>query len=133
MSGEREQALYARWLSAGTHLGLLLLALAFLLYASGVLDPIVPFALLPEVWTLPVDRFVAATGWPTGWRWIGSLGRADCLSVASVAWLCAVTIACYARILAGLVRRGERLQAALALAQVLVLLAAASGIFAATR
>lgn len=133
MSGEREQALYARWLSAGTHFGLVVLAAAFLFYVAGLLDPVVPFDRLPEVWKLPVDQFVAATGWPSGWRWLGSLGRADCLSIAGIALLCAVTIACYARIVPGLLRRGERVQAALALAQILVLLAAASGIFAATH
>jgi len=133
VSAERDQALYGRWLSAGTHLGLAVLAVAFVLYAVGALDPVVPLDRLPEVWGLPVDRFVAATGWPTGWRWLGSLARADCLSVAGVALLCAVTIACYARILPGILRRGERVQAALALAQILVLLAAASGIFAAAH
>ena len=133
MNGAREQALYARWLGGGTHVGLLALAAAFILYATGALDPVVPFERLPAVWSLPVDRFVAATGWPSGWGWLALLGHADCLSVAGVAVLCAVTIACYARILPGLLRRGERAQAALAAAQILVLLAAASGVFAATH
>jgi hypothetical protein len=133
VKNEHEETAYGRWLSAGTHLGLLALVAAFLLYVSGVLDPLVPFDRLPSVWSLPVDRYVALTGWPTGWGWLGSLARADALSVGGVALLSAVTIACYARILPELLRRGERVQAALAVAQILVLLAAASGIFAATH
>lgn len=133
MSNEREQALYARWLGAGTHLGLLVLSVAFALYAAGALDAIVPLDRLPALWSLPVGGYVAATGWPSGWGWLEALGHADCLSVAGVALLSSVTIACYARILPELLRRGERVQAALAAAQIAVLLAAASGIFAAIR
>lgn len=133
MSDEHEQALYARWLSNGTHIGLFALSVAFILYVAGALDPIVSFDQLPAVWSLPVSRYVAVTGWPAGWGWLGSIGRADCLDVAGVAFLCAVTIACYARILPGLLRRGEHVQAALAVAQIVVLLAAASGIFAGAR
>jgi hypothetical protein len=133
VSAENEQALYARWLSGGTHLGLLALSVAFVLYVAGALDPVVPFDRLPAVWGLPVDRYLAATGWPSGWGWLASLGRADCLSLGGVALLCSVTIACYARILPELVRRGERVQAALAALQIAILLAAASGIFAAAH
>ena len=130
MSGEHEQALYARWLSAGTHIGLAVLAAGFILYVTGAFAPIVPFDRLPAVWSLPVDRYIALTGWPSGWGWLRSLGRADALSVGGVAVLSAVTIVCYARILPEFLRRGERVQAALALVQILVLLAAASGVFA---
>jgi hypothetical protein len=41
-----------------------------------------------------------------------------------------VTLICYLRVAPALLACGERVQAALALAQVLVLLAAASGLFA---
>jgi hypothetical protein len=77
---------------------------------------------------LPVDRFVAATGAPTGWAWLGYLGSGDYLNLVGVAMLGLVTVLCYARIVVPLLRSGERLYAALAIAQIVVLLIAASGL-----
>jgi hypothetical protein len=124
------EQIYARWLDLGTRISLAALAAAFLVYALGLAAPWVPFAELPAVWGLPVERYLALTGAPDGWGWIGLLKYGDYLNLAAVALLCLVTIACYLRVVPGLLARGERLQGALALAQIVVLLAAASGIFA---
>jgi hypothetical protein len=76
---------------------------------------------------------VAATGAPTGWSWLGRLRNADYANFLGIAMLCLVTIVCYVRVLPLLLRSGERMLAALALAQVLVLAAAASGLLAAAH
>ena len=124
------ERIYASWLDVGTKISLAALVVAFLVYVLGLAAPWVPFAELPAVWSLPVERYLALTASPDGWGWIGLLKYGDYLNLAGVALLGSVSVACYLRVLPALLARGERLQAALALAQIVVLLAAASGIFA---
>lgn len=98
-----------------------ILLATFAAYLLGVLDPLVPTAELVRLWSLPVDRYVAATGTPTGWGWLKMLGKGDYLNFIGIALLGTVTIVCYARIVPAL----PRLHAALAVIQIAVLLAAA--------
>jgi hypothetical protein len=122
------ELIYARWLAWGTRLALTVLVASFLAYAFGLVEPLVPPQELVRLWTLPVDHYLSATGAPTGWRWLRLLDKGDYLNFVGIALLALVTLVCYARIVPILVKSGERLHAALALAQVLVLLAAASGL-----
>jgi hypothetical protein len=64
---------------------------------------------------------------------MGRVGNGDYANMLGIAMLCLVTLVCYLRLLPMLVRRGERLLAAIALAQILVLVAAASGWLSATH
>jgi hypothetical protein len=126
--GTPEQKIYARWLDQGTRIGLVALIAAFLSYAFGLWDAFVPLGRLPALWSLPVDRYLALTGAPTGWGWLALLGRSDYLNQLAVAVLALITVICYLRIVPILWRRGERLHAGMAMAQVVVLIAAASGV-----
>lgn len=121
----REQQIYARWLEAGTRIGLGLLVATFTIYALALLDPLVSHQRLAELWTLSVDRYIAATGAPTGWNWLRFLGKGDYLNFVGIALLALVTVACYARLIAALMRDGLPLQAAVSALQIAVLLAAA--------
>jgi hypothetical protein len=127
---ERVQQLYARWLDGATRMAFAAVLLAFLTYVTGVLPPFVPLDALPALWGLPVDEYLQKTGDLPGWGWLRLLGFSDHLSLASVALIGLVTLLCYLRILPLLLRLGERLQAVLVLAQILVLLTAASGLLA---
>jgi len=126
----READLYARWLDVGVRLALAALVLGFGLYVFGVLEALVPPQELLRFWHLPAEHYVAATGAPTGWRWLAMLAKGDYLNFVGIALLAGITLACYARIIPPLAARGERLQAALAAAQLLVLVAALSGVLA---
>ena len=130
MAVPTEQQIYARWLERGVRTSLALLAAAFLTYAFGLLEPFVPHERLVVVWTLPLERYLALTGAPTGWGWLAVLDKGDALSLAGVMLLALVTLVCYLRLAVILVQRGDRLLGAVALAQVVVLIAAASGWFA---
>jgi len=123
-----DRLIYARWLGVGTRLALTLLIATFAVYALGLLEPLVPLHALPELWRLPVGEFIAATGAPTGWGWLARLGAGDYLNLASVAFLGGVSIVCYLRIVPHYWREGDRALAWLGIAQVAVLLAAASGL-----
>jgi hypothetical protein len=120
----REQNLYARWLDAGTRAGFVALIVTFLIYVLGLMDPHVPPQELARHWGLPVDRYLEATGAPTGWGWLKFLGKGDYLNFVGIAALASVTVFCYARIIPVL----PRVQAVLAALQIVVLLLAASGL-----
>jgi hypothetical protein len=125
-----DRVIYARWLGVGARLGLTLLIVTFAVYVLGLLEPLVPLRSLPGLWRLPVAEFISATGAPTGWGWLARLGAADYLNLVGVAVLGAVSVACYLRIIAFYWREGDRGLAWLAIGQVVVLLAAASGLVA---
>lgn len=122
------QNTYARWLEAGARLGLGLLIVTFMAYVFDTWEPHVPIEHLPYLWSLPAHEFRSATGAPGGWGWLQLLGRGDYLTYLGVAVLSLTTIACYMRIAPALAARGERLYAAIALAQIVVLVLAASGL-----
>jgi hypothetical protein len=128
---ERElRELYARWLDRATKGGFAFSLVAFLLYVSGLVPAFLPPADLPRYWSLPVDRFIAATGAPQQWAWLGMIGYSDVLNLAAVAAFALVTPVCYARLLPKLFAQRDWLQLALACAQVLILAVAASGLLA---
>ena len=123
-----EDRIIARWLEVGTHLAFGVVLVTFAIYVLGVLAPLVPLAQLVQLWQLPVDRYVAATGAPTGWAWLRFLGKGDYLNLLGIAVFVLVTIVAYARLVPLFLQSGKRAQALFALLQVLVLLAAASGL-----
>jgi hypothetical protein len=125
-----EQSIYARWLDWGTRISLAVLVAAFLAYVLGVTPAALPLAEVPRFWGLPLERYLALSGAPSGWGWLGMLDKGDYQSMVGVALLGLVTVLCYLRLLPALLARGERLQAAIVVAQVVVLLLAASGVLA---
>ncbi len=124
------QERYARWLDGWTRFAYVVSLVAFLAYLFGVLPPSVAPEKLAQLWHLPLARYLEATGAPTGWAWLHSLGHADYANFAGLALFACIVLVCHAAMIAPLLRRGERLLAALAAAQVAVLLFAASGLFA---
>jgi hypothetical protein len=122
-----EHRVYASWLDWGTRAGLSVLAACFVAYVLALVEPFVPHHELALLWNMPVDDYIAATGAPTGWGWLRFLHKGDYLNFLGIAILALVTPVCYARIVPMLFKSGERLHGALAMLQVLVLLAAASG------
>jgi hypothetical protein len=77
-----------------------------------------------------VDRFLAATGAPSGWGWLAVARHGDYANLIGVAMLGLVTVVCYLRTLPLLFRREPAL-GVLAALQIAVLLLAASGLLAA--
>ena len=123
------QDLYARWLDWLVGAAFAVSAVTLLVYLTGLLPPQVPLAALPELWRLPLAQYLERTGAPTGWGWTALVGRGDYLNLIAIGFFAVIILLCYLRIVPALLRPGTRLQAALALAQVLVLLAAMSGVF----
>ena len=124
---------YARWLDAAAKTAFVVSLAAFLAYVLGVLPPFVPLDALPKLWGLGVDDYLRRTGAPSGWGWLAFFDRGDYLNLACLALLASVKLVCYLRVLPAMLTEGARLEAAIAAAQVAVLVLAASGVFAATH
>jgi len=122
---------YARWLDWGTRLGLVVLVLSFAAYVLGLVDSHVPVSRLPEVWGHPVGRYLALTDSPTGWGWLALIHRGDIASLAGIAILAGCSLLCLLSLVPLYLRRGDKAYAWLCLAQVAVLLLAASGVLTA--
>jgi len=122
------QDIYARWLDAIGKAGFTATLAALLVYLSGAMPPFVPLAELPALWGLPVGRYLAQTGAPTGWAWLGLLERGDFLSLVAIASFAAASALCYLRALPAFIAHRDRTYASIAAAQVALLLVAASGV-----
>lgn len=133
-----EQLLYARILEKGMLVGLVLLFVTFGLYVFGIMPAAVPLNEIAGYWNQPVHDYLEAINhnflhWdhlPTGWSWLKLIGKGDFINFIPIAILSGVTILCYLAIVPGLFRRGDKAYAIMALAEVLILSLAASGLLA---
>ena len=122
-----EQEVYARWLAVGVRVGFAALLASFVIYATGMVAPAIAPQELHRYWGLPVAEYVRLTGAPTGWGWIRRLGQSDFMNFVGVAILGSTTIVCYLRVLPIFVRGRNRAFAYICIAEIAVLVAAASG------
>jgi hypothetical protein len=123
-----EQLAYATWLDWGMKIGFVMLLASFALYMFGVITPHVPVDELPKYWSMPVGEYLKAADVHTGWSWLHLVGKGDFLNFIGIAFLSAVTIVCYLRILPILFKNKDTVYAVIAVLEVLVLVLAASGI-----
>ena len=119
---------YARCMAIGTSIALALIVVELIAYVSGALSPYVPLHELPALWGMPMREYLAAAKVPAGWGWVALAGRGDYVNFIGIALLASVTPICYILALRRYLARRDRIYAALAAAQLLVLLAAASGL-----
>lgn len=122
-----EQERYATLLDWGTRAGLVVLVLSFGAYVLGLLPPHVPLDRLPELWSLPVDQYLAKTGSPTGWGWVALLPGSDIMGLAGIVILAGISLPCLLALVPLYAARGEKAFVAICLAEVAVVLLAASG------
>jgi hypothetical protein len=122
-----EQLLYASLLTWGTRLGLFVLVASFAAYVLGLADAQVPVDRLPELWHHPVARYLELTQSPTGWGWLALVHKGDVAGLAGIAILAGCSLVCLLALVPLYLRRGDKAYAALCLAEVAVVLLAASG------
>jgi hypothetical protein len=122
------EPLYGRILHRLVLAGFLFLFVAFVLYAFGILPSYMEAHRVPEVWAMPADEAAAETQRPAFWAWVTNLGRGDLLSLGSLAVLSATTPVGFLILFVLLLRRRDTAYAVMVLAQVAVLLIAASGV-----
>ncbi len=123
-----EQIAYAKVLDLGMKLGLVALVISFGIYVLGIFDPYVPLQDLPKYWKLPVHEYLKQANIHQGWSWLHLLNKGDFLNFVGIAFLSGVSIICYLAIIPSLFRKKDTIYALLAIAEVLVLVLAASGV-----
>lgn len=123
-----EELRYAKVLQVATRIGLVLLVLSFFMYMSGLVSALVPVGQLPQLWQLSAREFVAATHAATGWEWLRLVGYGDVLNLAAIAFLAGVSGLCLLAVLPLLVRRRDWVHALVVVAQIAVLVLAASNL-----
>ena len=128
LKATEEQLAYAKLLDMGMKLGLVMLVISFVIYVGGIFAPHVPVGDLPKYWSMPVKDYLKATDIHAGWSWLAMVGKGDFLNFIGIAFLSAVTIFCYMRIIPILFRKKDSVYGILAIVEVLVLVLAASGI-----
>ncbi len=122
-----EQLAYATLLDWGMKIGLLLLFISFVVYIVGILPSYLPIKELPNYWGLSVHDYLEHTDIPRGWKWLSMINYGDFLNFIGIAFLAAVTIVCYLRIVPILFRKKDVVYAILAIIEAAVLVLAASG------
>jgi hypothetical protein len=128
LKATEEQLAYAKLLDKGMKVGLLVLIITFVIYLTGILAPHIPVNDLPKYWVLPVYSYLEQTGIHPGWAWLGMLGKGDFLNFTGIAFLAAVTLVCYLRIIPILFKNKDTIYGIIAIIEVLVLGLAASGL-----
>ena len=125
-----EQLLYAKILEWGMYLGLLILFITFGLYTLGILDPYIPLDKISEYWSFNVHDYLEHAGIKSGWAWLGMIKYGDFINFIGIAILAGVTIICYAAVVPTLLKNKDAVYAIMAVLEVVILSAAASGILA---
>ncbi|MFH1921556.1 MAG: DUF1634 domain-containing protein [Planctomycetota bacterium] len=125
-----EQLRYAGVLEKGMYVGLACLLLTFALYVFGIMGPYIPHEELPRLWSKDVNTYLADANIEAGWGWTKMLGYGDFVNFIGIAILAGVTILCYCAIIPLLFKRKDTIYTILAILEVIVLAAAASGIIA---
>jgi hypothetical protein len=123
-----EQVTYANMLFYGCWGGLALMALTYLLYVFGIVSPHVPLEKVPLLWSQPVGTYLELGNVPHGWGWTVLIAKGDFLNFLGIVLLAGMTIVCYIPLIPVFLKRKEFVFATLALAEIIVLLFAASGI-----
>lgn len=123
-----EQLAYAKLLDVGWKIGFVLTVILFFLYTSGIMPGYVPLEELPNYWSLSAEEFRKTLNTPVGWNWVELAGKGDYLNFIGIAWLAAVTIFCFLRVLPLFLAKGDKVYSAIIALEVLVLVLAASGV-----
>ncbi len=122
-----EQIRYATILFYGAWLGILLMFITYSLYVFGVMGPHVPLDTVVDSWRMGVSDYMQHTNSPHGWGWAMLLHKGDFLNFIPIAMLSLLTIVCYFTLIPGYLKRGDKLYAFFAIAEIVVLSVAASG------
>ncbi len=126
-----EQITYANILFYGAWLGIALMAVTYIIYVTGILDPHVSLELVVNNWDKSVAEYRQITNSPDGWGWVALLGSGDFINFLGIALLALMTIVCYLTLIPAYLKRKETTYAVIAILEVVVLVAAASGLIGA--
>jgi len=123
-----EQVIYANILNIGMKIGLVGIIASFLVYLSGLMSPMIPVTEVSNYWGMKSHDYLVAANIQSGWTWVGLYRYGDFINFFPIAFLAGVTVFCYLAIIPTLLRKKDSVYAVIAMLEVLVLVAAASGL-----
>jgi phosphoglycerol transferase MdoB-like AlkP superfamily enzyme len=123
-----EQFLYAKVLEKGMIIGLVLLIVTFVIYATGIIKPYIPRNEMSRYWSHNVTDYLHMAHVKAGWSWLGMLHYGDFLNFVPIAILAGTTIFCFLAIVPTLWRKNDKVYAVFAVLEAIILAVAASGI-----
>lgn len=118
---------YADGMEWGVRAGIIGLSVGYTLYLLGMLAPHVPIEKLMSNWHRPAAELIEICQINTGWAWVRDIRESDYLNLLLIAYLASVTIVCCVRLVPFLLRERKLPLLLITLAQLAVLLLAASG------
>jgi len=128
LKASEAQLFYAKVLNRLTLIGFAILVVAFFIYILGILSPYVTKAQILHYWTQSSHHYLQAANIQPGWAWVGKLRYSDFIVYIPIAMLAGNTIICYVGVIFKFLKSKENILVVIAILEVLVLLAAASGL-----
>lgn len=128
LKASEAQLFYATVLNRLTLFGFAALVVAFLIYILGILSPYVPMREILQYWTQSSHHYLQAANIQPGWGWLSKIGYGDFLVYLPIVFLAGITIVCYVGVVFKFLKSRENVLAGIAVLEIVVLLAAASGL-----
>lgn len=122
------QLVLARLYRIVTVVGLTVMAAAFVLYVSGVLETSVPAKDVASYWHLDAESYAEQTGTPVGWEFLSHLARGESLSFGSLVFMALAVIISLSIMVAVFMKKARLAYAVIVLLQTIILVVAATGI-----
>lgn len=123
-----EQVKYANMLLYGAWSGILILAVSFFLYVTGIMSSYMPPQEVSKYWGMKASEYLVATNSPHGWNWLKMAGYGDYLNLIGIAFLGTLTVVGYLILLPAYLKKKDMPYSAIVVTEILVLTLAASGI-----
>jgi hypothetical protein len=128
LKASEAQLFYATVLNRLTLIGFAVLVVAFFIYILGILSPYVPMREILQYWTNSSHHYMQSANIQPGWAWLSKLGYGDFLVYVPIVMLAGTTIVCYVGVVFKFLKTKENVLVAIAILEIVVLLAAASGL-----
>ncbi|MFZ5647504.1 MAG: DUF1634 domain-containing protein [Bacillota bacterium] len=123
-----EQIKYANLLLYGSWLGIVVLAITFMLYATGVMPSYIDPSQMQNYWGMKASDYLEAAKVPNGWGWLGMIGFGDFLPLIGIAFLGGLTVIGYLILLPAYLSKKDKIYSLIVIVEIIVLVLAASGI-----
>jgi len=128
LKASEAQLFYATILNRLALFGFAVLVVAFFIYILRILTPYVPLSEVPIYWTQSSHHYLEAANIQPGWGWLSKIGYGDFLVYIPIVILAGATIVCYAGVIFKFLKAKEHILVGIAVLEIVVLLAAASGL-----
>ncbi len=128
LKASEAQLFYANLLNKLSLFGFALLVIAFAIYMSGILGSYVPMQEVIKLWTQSSHHSMQTANIHPGWDWVSKVGYGDFLVYVPIIILAGATVVCYLGVIFKFLKTKEYILVGIAILEVLVLSAAASGL-----